>query len=99
MVTDEMQDVRVHVTRPIERGSIVVLEGNLIDNDAAIMHQLKRAAGHDRFVLIVSEEGTVGVEVHSPATLRELLSEMAKEAIDEALKKKPKEAKDRRTTS
>lgn len=70
----------IDVTRPIERGSIIIVVKDALTPGAAgpLMAELARIAGHDQFLIMeCPEDGSIGV--HGPDDLVEALKRLAKE--------------------
>lgn len=70
----------IDVTKPIERGSIIVVVKDSLTPGAAgpLMAELSRIAGHDQFLIMeCPEDGSIGV--HGPNDLVEALKRLAKE--------------------
>lgn len=82
-MTTEAKRVDVQVTGPIAKGSIVVVRREQIDEADLpyVMNELRRAAGHERFLLLALVEDA-SLTVSGPEDLKDALRQMAKEAVD-----------------
>lgn len=91
-MTSQAKEINVVVTDPITKGSLVLVRREQIEEAdlAFVMNELRRAAGHDRFMLLALVEGA-SVDVHGPEDLVDALNEVARRAVDEALNKVLKE--------
>lgn len=81
---DEIQRrIDLIVTSPIQKGSIVLLRKEQIDPEVVpfIMNELRRAAGHDRFLLMGLIEGA-SLDVHGPEDLADAIRQLAQEAMN-----------------
>lgn len=71
------------VTQPIAKGSIVLVRNEQLNPEemAYVMNELRRVAGHDRFLVMCMIEGA-SLSVHGPDDLVEAIKQLAKEALD-----------------
>jgi hypothetical protein len=71
------------VTQPITKGSIILTRNEQINPEELpyVMNELRRVAGHDRFLLMCMVEGA-SLAVHGPDDLVEAIRQLAKEAIN-----------------
>jgi hypothetical protein len=88
------EEMPVFVSPSITKGSIVVIPGEMCDEDEvpALMAQMRHAANHDRFLLVRSVEG-VRVEVYGTEEMKTILREVVSELVKEALNAASQEAK------
>lgn len=83
-MTDAPREVvPAYVTRPIEKGVIVLIIGNQFAAEDAprVMNELRYVAGHDRFAIMEVVPGT-SIGLHGPEDLKEALRQLAKEALN-----------------
>lgn len=79
----EAKQVDVHVTEPITKGSLVLVRREQVEEADLpyVMNELRRVAGHDRFMLLALAEDAP-VSLLGPEDLVEGLRQLAKEALN-----------------
>lgn len=86
-MTEEVREFAALVTRPIEKGCMVLILGDqFVEDDMPyVMNELRRVAGHDKFVIVEVGPGK-SIGVHGPEDLKEALRQLAKEATNDTSK-------------